>query len=214
MHDKSLDAFQPIFVRRGARNRSGHRVGVNRDAKNRANSEPSPYTCPLQPVNQTRERTTMNTTSLQRRLMLANTALLGLSLSGLSFAQNAKTMEVWKDPSCGCCKHWIEHLEKDGLKVTVYDTGNNGARARLHLPQKFASCHTALIQGYVIEGHVPAADIRRLLKERPTALGLAVPGMKIGSPGMDGPTYNGRHDPYDVLLVLKDGDSKVFSSHS
>lgn len=156
----------------------------------------------------------MNTTSLQRRLILASTAFLGLSVAGLSFAQNAKPIEVWKDPSCGCCKHWIEHLEKNGFKVTVYDTGNNGARARLHMPQKFASCHTALIQGYVIEGHVPAGDIQRLIKDRPVALGLAVPGMKIGSPGMDGPTYNGRHDPYDVLLVLKDGDSKVFSSYS
>lgn len=156
----------------------------------------------------------MSTISHQRRLILASTAFLGLSLTGLSFARNAESMEVWKDPSCGCCKHWLEHLEKSGFTVSVHDTGNNAARARLHMPQKFASCHTALIQGYVIEGHVPVTDIRRLLKERPAALGLAVPGMKIGSPGMDGPTYNGRHDSYDVLLVLRDGDSKVFRSHS
>lgn len=205
------------------------RVGVSREAKNWSSSEPSPYTLYQErsssfriappkygdgPFSHSRETTTMNTINRQRRLMLTGTAVLGLSLTGLSFAQNAKTVEVWKDPSCGCCKHWIEHLEKSGYKVTVYDTGNNGARARLHMPQKFASCHTALIQGYVIEGHVPVSDIQRLLKERPAALGLAVPGMKIGSPGMDGPTYNGRRDPYDVLLVLKDGDSKVFSSHS
>ena len=156
----------------------------------------------------------MNTISLQRRLMLASTVFLGLAVAHPSFAQNTKTVEVWKDPSCGCCKHWIEHLEKNGFKATVYDTGNNGARARLHMPQKYASCHTALIQGYVIEGHVPARDIQRLLKDRPAALGLAVPGMKVGSPGMDGPNYNGRRDPYDVLLVLKDGESRVFHAYS
>lgn len=150
----------------------------------------------------------------RRRLLLASTALLSLAFTGLSVAQSAKAVEVWKDPSCGCCKHWIEHLEMNGFKVTVHDTGNNAVRARLRMPQKFASCHTALIEGYVIEGHVPAKDILRLLKTRPEALGLAVPGMKVGSPGMDGPTYNGRSDPYDVILVLKDGNSKVFQSYA
>jgi hypothetical protein len=82
------------------------------------------------------------------------------------------------------------------------------------MPQKFASCHTALIQGYVIEGHVPASDIQRLLKGKPQALGLAVPGMRVGSPGMDGPAYGGRRDRYEVLLVLKDGNSKVFNIYS
>jgi len=156
----------------------------------------------------------MNSISNRRRLLLTSAALLTLSFTRLSYAQSVKTMEVWKDPSCGCCKHWIEHVEKSGFKVTVNDTGNNAIRARLHMPQKFASCHTALIEGYVIEGHVPAKDILRLLKTRPDALGLAVPGMKVGSPGMDGPTYNGRSDPYDVLLVLKNGDSRVFQSYA
>ena len=87
-------------------------------------------------------------------------------------------------------------------------------RSRLGMPQKYGSCHTALVQGYVIEGHVPAADIRRLLKEKPKALGLAVPGMPIGSPGMDGPAYVGQRDPYKVLLIQKDGSVEVFNSYS
>jgi len=156
----------------------------------------------------------MNTINFQRRLLLTGAAALGFASTGLAFAQGSQLIEVWKDPSCGCCKDWIAHVEKSGFKVNVKETGNNAARARLGMPQKFGSCHTALIQGYVIEGHVPASDIRRLLKAKPQALGLAVPGMPVGSPGMDGPAYGGRRDRYDVLLVLKDGSSKVFNSYS
>ena len=122
-------------------------------------------------------------------------------------------IEVWKDPDCGCCHGWVKHLEQGGFRTTVFDTGNNGARASLGMPQKYGSCHTARVGGYVIEGHVPVADIQRLLKEKPQALGLAVPGMPIGSPGMDGPEYRGRKDRYDVLLVQKDGTSRVFQTH-
>lgn len=122
-------------------------------------------------------------------------------------------VEVWKDASCGCCHDWITHMEQSGFKVTAHDTGNNAARARLGLPAKFGSCHTALVGGYVVEGHVPAADVQRLLREKPQALGIAVPGMLIGSPGMDGPAYGGRKDKYDTLLVLRDGTSSVFQSH-
>jgi hypothetical protein len=81
------------------------------------------------------------------------------------------------------------------------------------MPQKFGSCHTALVQGYVVEGHVPVADIQRLLKEKPRALGLSVPGMPIGSPGMDGPAYGGRRDPYQVLLIQRDGSTSVFNTY-
>ena len=125
----------------------------------------------------------------------------------------APVVEVWKDPNCGCCKDWIKHLEQSGFRTTVFETGNNSARASLGMPQKYGSCHTARVGGYVIEGHVPAADIQRLLKEKPQTLGLAVPGMPIGSPGMDGPEYKGRKDRYDVLLVQKDGTSRVFQTH-
>jgi hypothetical protein len=155
----------------------------------------------------------MNIIHHQRRLFLTHAAALGLASSGLVFAQSPLNVTVWKDPNCGCCKDWVAHLEKNGFRVTVKDTGNNAARARLGMPQKFGSCHTAQIQGYVIEGHVPASDILRLLKNRPAALGLAVPGMPVGSPGMDGPAYGTRHDRYDVLLVLKDGSEKIFASY-
>ena len=156
----------------------------------------------------------MNTFHSQRRQLLTSAALLGLTSTGLAFAQASQSIEVWKDPNCGCCKDWIAHIEKSGFKVTVKESGNNAVRAGLGVPQKYGSCHTALIRGYVIEGHVPASDIRRLLKDKPQALGLAVPGMRVGSPGMDGPAYGGRRDRYDVLLVLKDGSSKVFNTYS
>ncbi|MFZ2305912.1 MAG: DUF411 domain-containing protein [Rhodoferax sp.] len=150
----------------------------------------------------------------QRRNLLKAIAALGLTSSGLALAQDTRMVQVWKDPNCGCCKDWIAHIERSGFKATVHETGNTAARARLGMPQTFGSCHTALVGGYVLEGHVPARDIQRLLQERPQALGLAVPGMPIGSPGMDGPAYGGQRDPYEVLLVLKDGSSKVFRRYT
>ena len=149
-----------------------------------------------------------------RRRWLAGGIALGLTSLGLARAQGVAVVEVWKDPSCGCCHDWIAHIEKSGWRVQSHDTGNNAVRARLGMPQRLGSCHTALLQGYAIEGHVPASDIQRLLKERPRAVGLAVPGMPVGAPGMDGPVYGGRRDRYDVLLVLKDGSTRVFQSHT
>ena len=122
-------------------------------------------------------------------------------------------LQVWKDPNCGCCKDWISYLQRDGFQVQVFETGNTAMRQRLGLPVKYASCHTALVGGYVVEGHVNAREIRRLLTEKPKALGIAVPGMPVGSPGMDGPEYGGRKDPYDVLLVQADGSSRVYQSY-
>lgn len=122
-------------------------------------------------------------------------------------------IEVWKSPTCGCCKDWIVHLEANGFKVQVHDSGNTAARARLGIPMRLGSCHTALIDGYAIEGHVPAREIRRLLAERPGAVGLAVPGMPVGSPGMDGPAYGARKDAYDVLLVRKDGSTTSYQHY-
>jgi hypothetical protein len=104
-------------------------------------------------------------------------------------------------------------MQSSGFAVKSYDSGNTAARARLGLPQRLGSCHTALVGGYVVEGHVPASDVKRLLKERPKALGLAVPGMPVGSPGMDGPEYGGRKDRYDVLLVQADGSTRTFSRY-
>jgi hypothetical protein len=122
-------------------------------------------------------------------------------------------MEVWKSPACGCCKDWIAIVQREGFKVQTFEEGNNAARARFGLPARYGSCHTARVGGYVVEGHVPVREIRRLLVEKPDAIGLAVPGMPVGSPGMDGPDYGGRRDPYDVLLVHRDGSSRVFASY-
>ena len=128
-------------------------------------------------------------------------------------AQDRPRVEVWKDPQCGCCGDWIRHLEANGFQVRINDTGNTRARTRLGVPEKLGSCHTALVGGYAIEGHVPASDVHRLLRERPAAIGLAVPGMPVGSPGMDGPEYQGRKDAYAVLLIRRDGSTQVFRSY-
>ena len=149
---------------------------------------------------------------MNRRRLLAGA--LTLSLSGAWAAATLNVVvEVWKDPSCGCCKDWIAILDKAGFTVRVHETGNNGARSQLGMPAKFGSCHTARVEGYAIEGHVPVREIQRLLREKPKAVGLAVPGMPVGSPGMDGPIYKGRKDPFSVLLVLHDGNSSVYQSY-
>lgn len=149
-----------------------------------------------------------------RRSFLMTLLALSAAPIGAIAAASDRMMTVWKDPDCGCCAEWVKHLEKNGFVVKVVDTGNQAIRTQLGVPPKFGSCHTALIQGYVIEGHVPGADIQRLVKEQLRALGLAVPKMPIGSPGMDGPEYKGRRDPYAVLLIQKDGGSSVFSSYN
>ncbi len=146
----------------------------------------------------------------RRRLMLALA-----STAPLPFAARAAApmVEIWKDPNCGCCQDWVKHLNRNGFATRVHDEGNAAARKRLGLPEKLGSCHTGQVGGYAIEGHVPAREIQRLLKEKPRAVGLAVPGMPVGSPGMDGPAYGDQRDPYDVLLVLADGGTRVFQSY-
>ena len=151
----------------------------------------------------------MNTN--RRNLLLGLVTLPVLSIA----AQPAKTfVEVWKDAGCGCCDDWVRHLEANGFAVKLHDGGHATMREKAGMPQKLASCHTGLVGGYAVEGHVPAADIRRLLKDKPQAVGLTVPGMKVGSPGMDGPDYGNRRDPYDVLLVLKTGETRVWASYN
>lgn len=153
---------------------------------------------------------------MQRRLILSSAMALTTALSSpllLAQARAQPLVRVWKDPNCGCCNDWITYLEANGFRVESFDTGNSVARQRLGMPHALASCHTAQVGGYVIEGHVPAADIQRLLREQPNALGLSVPGMPIGSPGMDGPEYGDRRDPYDVLLVQRDGRTRVWNSY-
>ncbi len=155
---------------------------------------------------------------MQRRtLVRAGLAMLAaptaLTTASLAVAQTKPLVEVWKDPNCGCCKDWMAHLEANGFTVKAHDQGNTAARRRLGLPDRYGSCHTATVGGYVVEGHVPAADIQRLLRDKPRALGLSVPRMPIGSPGMDGPEYGGQKDPYEVLLVQRDGQATVYAAY-
>ncbi len=148
--------------------------------------------------------------SSQRRLIT-----LGLmSIPLLSLASTEKpVITMWKSPTCGCCKDWADYVEKNGFVVKAHLNGNEEMRKKLGMPLQFGSCHTALVGGYVIEGHVPATEIKRLLIEKPKAIGLTVPAMPIGSPGMDGPEYKGRKDPYDVLLIGFNGKSKVYQPY-
>ena len=120
-------------------------------------------------------------------------------------------VEVWKSPTCGCCKEWVSYLERAGFPVTVNDTSNmNSVKARLGLPgPSVASCHTAMIDGYVVEGHVPVSDIERLLAERPDVIGISAPGMPMNSPGMGSDEPKG----YDVVSFDAKGNEAVFSSH-
>ncbi|MGM9489198.1 DUF411 domain-containing protein [Ideonella sp. YS5] len=120
-------------------------------------------------------------------------------------------LQVFKSPYCGCCGAWVDHLKAAGFAVKVNlveDT--TSARARAGLPDKFGSCHTALVGGYAVEGHVPADEVKRLLALKPNAIGLAVPSMPPGSPGME---MGARHDPYDVLLIDKSGRATVFAHY-
>jgi len=118
---------------------------------------------------------------------------------------------VHKSPTCGCCHNWVLHMRKAGFPVEVRDTNDLGAiKAEVKLPYGLGSCHTAQVGDYFVEGHVPAEDVKRLLAKRPAARGLAVPGMPIGSPGME---QSGRVQPYDVLLVAPDGTTTVFAHH-
>ena len=151
-----------------------------------------------------------STKATRRQCLQIGLTLLAAPAIG---AQAAVSVEVWKDPSCGCCEDWVVHLMQAGFSVKVNDQGNDTARKRLGIPDALGSCHTASVRGYALEGHVPATDIRRLLREKPKAVGLAVPGMPVGSPGMDGAVYKGRKDPFKVLLIAKDGSSTVFHAY-
>lgn len=149
--------------------------------------------------------------AVRRRL---NAALLVAPIVvSLAARAAATSIEVWTGPSCSCCQDWIKHLQTNGFAVTTHDGGNGGARTRLGMPINYGSCHTGEVAGYALEGHVPAREIHRLLDERPDAIGLSVPAMPRGSPGMDGPIYGNAHDPYDVFLIGRDGTAAVYQSY-
>jgi hypothetical protein len=144
-----------------------------------------------------------------RTLSLA--LIAGFVASTASAGPAAPTIDVYKSPTCGCCTKWIDHLKANGFAVRSHDTQDVAQhKQRLGIPAGYDSCHTAEVGGYVIEGHVPARDIRRLLKEKPQARGLTVPGMPIGSPGME----QGSHkDAYEVILLDKNGAPRVYSRY-
>ncbi|MGB3541407.1 DUF411 domain-containing protein [Rubrivirga sp.] len=121
------------------------------------------------------------------------------------------TMTVYKRSTCGCCSSWIDHVEQAGYTVEAIDRDADlhVVKDSLGLPQDLSSCHTGVVDGYVVEGHVPANQVDRLLADRPDALGIAVPGMPIGSPGME---MGDQRDPYDVLIVDGNGEAAVFAS--
>lgn len=128
-------------------------------------------------------------------------------------AGEARQLQMWRSAGCSCCGSWAAHMEDNGFAVAIEDVAS-GILARIKrqagLTPEQSACHTARIGGYVIEGHVPAADVERLLAEQPDAVGLAVPGMPVGSPGME---RGGEKEPYEVLLVKQDGATEVFARH-
>jgi len=139
--------------------------------------------------------------SLTRRSALF-AAIASLLQSGTLFAREKQVIMVHKDPTCGCCSGWVQHLQNAGFVTTVLDTSDiDAVKKRLGVPDDLAACHTAEVAGYVIEGHAPAATLKLFLTEKPNATGLAVPGMPVGSPGMEG----GKPEKYDVVLFGPDG---------
>lgn len=131
--------------------------------------------------------------------------------SNQRLASAQPTLTVFKNPTCDCCSKWVEHMQAAGFKVRVEEMQDlSPIKARFHIPGSLHSCHTAIVEGYVIEGHVPAADVWRLLQEKPTVTGLAVPGMPIGSPGME---QGFRVDPYEVLTFNPKGQTRVFARY-
>lgn len=140
----------------------------------------------------------------------ASLFLLAFFLPALPAA--AQQIEVHLSPTCGCCKAWVRHLEQAGFTPRVVESQDMAATKRaLGVPGRIESCHTGIVDGYFVEGHVPASDIRRLLKDRPAVLGLAVPGMPVGSPGMEVPGVAA--EKFETLLVGLDGQTRVFEKH-
>lgn len=150
---------------------------------------------------------------MKRRVVLTSLAAAAAALALPVVAKEAlPRVEVFKNPSCGCCGAWVENMLAAGFSVSVTEVDDTSvARRRYGLPDRLGSCHTAVVGGYVVEGHVPASDVKKLLAMKPVAIGLAVPGMPIGSPGME---VGSRKDPYQVLLVAKDGRERVFSTYN
>ena len=145
------------------------------------------------------------------RMKKRTLTILGAAMALVSATANAATMTVMKSPTCGCCAKWVEHARAHGFTVKVVEVPDIMAVKGKHgVPMKLASCHTTLVGGYVVEGHVPAADIKKLLAAKPKAKGIAVTGMPIGSPGME---HGDHREPYQTILFTADGRTQVFARH-
>lgn len=155
----------------------------------------------------------MSRYNLLNAALLALVSLLGgCGVGAAPDAPRLPTLIVHKSASCGCCGAWVEHMRRSGFAVKVENVDNLGPiKERVGIPPAMGSCHTAEVDGYFIEGHVPSADVKRLLADRPHAKGVTVPGMPVGSPGMEAPS--GEIQPYDVYLVANDGTVSVFAHH-
>ena len=151
--------------------------------------------------------------ALSRRGLLAGFAAAALVSAGCARAA-ARELTVYKTPWCGCCRGWVSHMARAGFRPGVVEVQDLAPIRETHgVPFPLSSCHTALIGGYVVEGHVPPADVERLLRERPKALGLVLPGMPVGSPGMEQP--GGAKERFETLLLLdRAGSTRVFASHA
>lgn len=147
---------------------------------------------------------------LRRVLILASVGLLSLLTHPAGGQQSKAEVTVYKSPACGCCRGWVEHMRRAGFTVKAQDVEDiQVVKTTYGLPLKLASCHTSLAGGYVLEGHIPAEVVERVLRERPKVAGLAVPGMPVGSPGME---QGSRRDPYDILAFDKQGKTSVYES--
>jgi hypothetical protein len=140
--------------------------------------------------------------------------LIPLLLGGVmmaSVAHATQEITVYKSPTCSCCKKWVSYLEQQGYQVKAQNMQDmRFIKSMSGVKPQYASCHTAVIDGYVVEGHVPAEDIARLLRERPQVIGISAPGMPVGSPGME---QGGRRDNYNVVTLEKDGQARLFAQH-
>jgi hypothetical protein len=146
---------------------------------------------------------------MKLQLTLATVLIGGVLIQPGSSAQQTRTISVYKSPSCGCCSKWVDYMRARGFEAKVQDVENIGAiKTKLGVRPEYSSCHTSEVGGYVIEGHVPAEAVQRLLKERPKIAGLAVPNMPAGSPGMEMP--DGRKEPYAILAFTSDGKTTVY----
>jgi hypothetical protein len=155
---------------------------------------------------------------ISRRSFLAQTAALGASLAGgnsvwaAAAAADPRTMTIYMSPTCGCCAKWVDHVKAAGFTTVVHeDEDMETVKDSLGVPKDLRSCHTAQVEKYLIEGHVPAEDIKTLLAKKPAAAGLTAPGMPASSPGMAVPGQP--HEAYDVLLFRRDGSSEVYAKH-